>query len=59
MYLIKIMYYYETMTELYQAAITIEISILLICFCSFDLFCPLLDKDIFYRKFVYCIVLSY
>ena len=29
-----------------QAAITVEISILLICFCSFDLFCPLLDKDI-------------
>ena len=22
-----------------------EISILFICFCSFDLFCPLLDKD--------------
>ena len=31
--------------ELYQAAVTVEISILLICFCSFDLFCPLLDKD--------------
>ena len=25
----------------------VEISILLICFCSFDLFCPLLDKDSF------------
>ena len=29
-----------------QAAVTIEISILVHCFCSFDLFCPLLDKDI-------------
>ena len=37
-----------------QGAITIELSILLLCFCSFDLFCPLLCK-----KFVYCIVLSY
>ena len=24
----------------------IELSTLLICFCSFELFCPLLDKDI-------------
>ena len=31
----------------YQAAVTVEISILLICFCSFDLFCPLLEKDSF------------
>ena len=31
----------------YQVAVTVEISILLICFCSFDLFCPLLDKDSF------------
>ena len=31
----------------YQAAVMVEISILLICFCGFDLFCPLLDKDIF------------
>ena len=30
----------------YQAVVTVEISILLISFCSFDLFCPLLDKDI-------------
>ena len=29
----------------YEAAVMVEISILLICFCSFDLFCPLLDKD--------------
>ena len=36
----------EVMYLLYQAAITTEISILLLCFCSFDLFCPLLDKDI-------------
>ena len=28
----------------YQAAVTVEINILLICFCSFDLFCPELDR---------------
>ena len=33
--------------SMYQAAVTVKISILLICFCGFDLFCPLLDKDIF------------
>ena len=34
--------------SLYQAAVRIDISrpILLLCFCSFDLFCPLHDKDI-------------
>ena len=42
--------------SLYQAAITGSISILLICFCSFDLFCPLLEKDTFIEN-VY-IVLS-
>ena len=31
---------------LYQTAIAIEVGILLLCFCGFDLFCPLLDKDI-------------
>ena len=31
--------------KLYQAAVTVERGILLIRFCSFDLFCPLLDKD--------------
>ena len=30
---------------LYQAAVTIEINTLLLCFCSFDLCCSLLDKD--------------
>ena len=30
-----------------QADVRVYISILLICFCSFDLFCPLLEKDIF------------
>ena len=29
------------------AALSIKISILLICFCSFDLFCPILEKDNF------------
>ena len=29
-----------------SSSITIEVNILLLCFCSFDLFCPLLDIDI-------------
>ena len=40
---IKILFF---IIQLYQAAVTVEISILLICFFCFDLFCPLLDKDI-------------
>ena len=36
-----------------EAAISIKISNLLICFCSFDVFCPILEKDNSY------IVLSY
>ena len=36
----------EIEIKLYQAAVTIEINVLLLCFCSFDLFCPLLDKEI-------------
>ena len=28
-----------------EAAISIKISNLLICFCSFDVFCPILEKD--------------
>ena len=31
----------------YQAAIAIKISNLLICFCRFDLSCPILEKDSF------------
>ena len=42
-----------------QAAVMIEVSILLLCFCSFDLFCPLLDKDISIENLyiLYCLVL--
>ena len=36
--------------SLYQAAVTVKISILLICFCSFDLFCPLLEKNSFIKN---------
>ena len=32
---------------LYQAAVVIKISNLVICFCSFDLSCPILEKDSF------------
>ena len=40
----------------YQAAFSIKISNLLICFCSFDLSCPVLEKDIFIENL--CIVVS-
>ena len=40
----------------YQAAVAIYISILLICFCSFDLCSPILEKDSFIETFY--IVLS-
>ena len=38
-------------------AIAIKISNLLICFCFFDLSCPILVKGFFYQKCVYCLVL--
>ena len=40
----------------HEAAIAIKISNLLICFCSFDLSCPIREKDIFIEKCVYCLV---
>ena len=41
----------------YLAAVAIKISNLLICFCSFDLSCPILEKDIFIEKLYNIIVL--
>ena len=35
----------------YQAAVTIKISNLLICFCSFDLSCHIVKKDGFIENF--------
>ena len=32
-----------------QAAVAVKISNLLICFCSFDLSCPILEKEIFIK----------
>ena len=40
-----------------QAAISIKISNLFICFCSFDLSCPTLEKTKFYQNNLHCIVL--
>ena len=40
-----------------DAAISIKIDILHICFCSFDLCCPILEKDNFVGSV--CSVLSY
>ena len=42
-----------------QAAVSIKKSNLLICFCSFDSSCRILEKDNFIKKNVYCIVLAY
>ena len=40
-------YYVIILPHLYQAAVVINMSNFLICFCSFDLSCPILEKDIF------------
>ena len=40
----------------YQAAVSVKINNLLVCFCCFELFCPILEKDVFGRKFVYCFI---
>ena len=44
-------------TDFYQATVTIMISILLICFCSFDLSCPILENRYFLSKtfILYCL----
>ena len=43
-----------------QATISIKISNFLICFCSFDLSCPILEKDNFNKsKKLSCLVLLY
>ena len=34
----------------FKSAVAIKLSNLLICFCSFDLFCPILEKDSFIEK---------
>ena len=40
-----------------QDAISNKISNILICFCNFDLSCPILNKYSFIKKKVYCLVL--
>ena len=42
-------YYYVIifLRHFYQAIVAIKISNFLICFCSFELFCPILEKDNF------------
>ena len=57
-----VMWFVESFCQLFsfifnQAAAVIKISNLLICFCSFDLSCPILEKDSFIEH--YCIVLSH
>ena len=34
----------------YEAVVVVKISNLLICFYSFELSCPILEKDTYYRK---------
>ena len=50
-----IMNTYISVYHFYQAAVAVKISNLLNWFCSFDLSCPILEKDMY----LYCIVLSY
>ena len=50
-----ISYYFCSL--LCQAALSIAITNLLVCFCSFDFSCPVLEKDNFVKHL--CIVLSY
>ena len=47
MYLFKITFNKPYNSTQSQAAISFKISNLLICFCSFDLSCPILGKDNF------------
>ena len=37
--------------DFYQAVIAIKIHNLLICFCSFELSCPIFEKDNFIENF--------
>ena len=39
-----------------QAAISVKISNLFICFCNFDLSCLILEKRLFYKNILYCLV---
>ena len=47
---------YYTIKKNIQAAVASKISNLIICFCSFDLSCPILEKDNFIEKLIYCLV---
>ena len=40
---------YYTIKNKIQAAVAIKISNLIICFCSFDLSCPILEKENFIK----------
>ena len=48
-YVLKYYFYF------YQAAVAVKVSILFICFCGFDLSCPIYEKYSFIEN---CIVLS-
>ena len=43
---VKMMYFlrYNVLHHFYQAAVAVKVKNLLICFCSFDLSCPILEK---------------
>ena len=42
-----VFFFVFSLYHFYHAAIAIKISNLLICFCSFDFSCPILEKDSF------------
>ena len=55
-YTVYVILLHHVILHFCQAAVSIKISKLLICFCSFDLSCPILEKNNFIKN-VY-IVLS-
>ena len=58
LYLYIIYYIILFLCDFCQAAVSVKISNFFVCFCSFDLSCPILEKDNFI-KFFYCIVMYY
>ena len=48
---------YSILCHFIQATVSIKLSKFVICFCSFYLSCPILEKEN-YIEFFYCIALS-
>ena len=50
LYWVRHLYVTSFLRHFCKAAVSVKISNLLICFCSFDLSCPILEKIQFYKK---------